>query len=86
MKRYLLPAVIILAACGQPDGQTPPLAPADRGRKVNPTFVDYEFPGPNLYFFCDGTVGVYMTEGANGDSGKSAAPAVLADHPACAPG
>lgn len=72
------------AACGTPSNDTPvPPAVGGRGEKIDPTFKDFELPGPNLYFFCDGSYGVYVTEGANGESGKSAAPFVVNDHHEC---
>jgi hypothetical protein len=87
-------AGIVGGACGGDDDTTVPAPAADTGKIwVNgydkpdaPTFREFELKGPNLYFFCDGTIGVYVTEGSNGDSGKSASPAVVVNHPACLPG
>lgn len=87
MKRIALAAVLVLAACAGDDDTIP--APAlDYGNKTViadlPSFREFEIQGPNLYFFCDGTVGVYVTEGSNNDSGKSASPAAVPNHPMCA--
>jgi hypothetical protein len=75
--------VLAATACGSGEETIPAPAVGGRGEKIEPTFKDFELPGPNLYFFCDGSYGVYMSEGSNNDSGKSAAPFVVNDHHSC---
>jgi hypothetical protein len=84
VKRLTIVGLLALAACGTPD--TLPAAPADQPERINTHVWDFELPGPNLYFICDGHIGIYVTEGSNGDSGKSASPAVVLDHPRCREG
>jgi hypothetical protein len=77
-----------LTACGG-DGVEPGVVPpavGGRRDRINPDYVDFELPGPNLWFLCHGSVGVYVTEGDNDDSGKSAAPSAVLNHPACKEG
>lgn len=87
----LLTAVLFaLAACG--GSAESPAPPARSGGKIDindgygcnhSTCREFELKGPNLYFFCDGPYGVYVTEGDNDDSGKSAAPFVVPNHAEC---
>jgi hypothetical protein len=86
MKRAVVIA-LILAGCGTPrDG-----VPAPALDRENPDVIDIELPGPNVRFFCDGSVGVYVTEGSNGsgfdDTPKSpSSVSAVANHPNCRDG
>ena len=65
-------AVIGLVACG--DDEAPPSGQIDSGVTV------IGFPGPDVYFTCHGSTGVYMAvDGRNGQS----SPFAIADHPEC---
>lgn len=64
---------------------TPAVVDAGRDRKIEPDYIDFELPGPNLFFFCNGSVGVYVTEGEGNsvESARSAAVATALSDPGC---
>lgn len=74
----------VLVSCGT-DGDVVPPAPA--GETVNPDIVTFSIPGPDVRFWCDGTIGVYASEGDGYDAPYGApSVAVVVDHPRCMPG
>ena len=88
MKRLAVVAALVLAGCGA----DAPVAPAETVplptvEYVDPSYTDYEFPGANLYFICDGSLGVYVTEGndGGGDHMRSSSVFVVPNHPKCGP-
>lgn len=73
----------IITGCGQDAKLPPPAAPATTV-KIVPEILDIEVPGPNLYFLCDGPIGIYTTEGSTQEHlSRASAIAVVLNHPRC---